>query len=117
MKLLTKELEKKLTEAGIAEAAASVEDQRNIADKVILAKFFYPCGYATWYATEYLPEDRVFFGFCAVLPGGEEWGYFSLDELQSFRGKFGLGIERDMHFTPCKVRDCRELQKFAHKWS
>jgi len=28
----------------------------------------------------------------------DEWGYFSLDELASYRGRFGLGIERDLHF-------------------
>jgi hypothetical protein len=25
-------------------------------------------------------------------------GFFSLDELQSFKGKFGLGIERYLYF-------------------
>jgi hypothetical protein len=28
----------------------------------------------------------------------DEWGYFSLDELQAYKGKFRLGIERDLHF-------------------
>jgi hypothetical protein len=28
----------------------------------------------------------------------DEWGYFSLDELESYKGQFGLGIERDLYF-------------------
>lgn len=65
----------------------------------IIAKFFYPCGAATWYATEYDPEDRLFFGFVNLGDSHlAELGYFSLDELEQFRGRFGLGIERDLHF-------------------
>mgnify|MGYP001588483717 FL=1 len=28
----------------------------------------------------------------------DEWGSFALQELQDFKGQFGLGIERDLHF-------------------
>jgi len=41
-----------------------------------------------------------------------ELGTFSLDELQDFRGKFGLGIERDLHFkekTLKEVMDARGM--------
>ena len=41
-----------------------------------------------------------------------ELGTFSLDELQSFKGKFGLGIERDLHFkerTLKEVMDARGM--------
>jgi len=31
--------------------------------------------------------------------GSPELGYASLAEIASFRGRFGLGIERDLHFT------------------
>jgi hypothetical protein len=63
----------------------------------IVAKFFDPNGSAwTWYALEFDPVDRIFFG---LVRGHEtEMGYFSLDELQSIKGRFGLGIERDLHF-------------------
>jgi len=35
-----------------------------------------------------------------------ELGTFSLDELQSYKGRFGLGIERDLHF---KARTLKEV--------
>jgi len=90
MKLLTKELEQRF---------ASVGSQENVKDPLIIAKFFNPAGAGTWYATEYNPEERIFFGYASIFGDwNDEWGYFSLDELQSFKGKFGLGIERDLYF-------------------
>ena len=52
MKLLTKELEKKLP---------SLYEQDGKGDEAIAyAKFFDPCGSWTWYATEYDPKTREF---------------------------------------------------------
>jgi hypothetical protein len=64
-----------------------------------VAKFFNPTGAGTWYATEYDPKDRIFFGYVSIFGDwNDEWGYFSLDELENYRGRFGLGIERDLYF-------------------
>ena len=50
-------------------------------------------------ATEYEPKTRTFFGYVSIFGDwNDEWGYFSLDELQSYKGRFGLGIERDLCF-------------------
>jgi hypothetical protein len=74
----------------------------NTKDPVIHAKFFDPCGSWTWYVLEFDGED-LFFG---IVDGFErEWGYFSLAELESVRGKLGLGIERDLYFTSCLVSE------------
>lgn len=64
----------------------------------IIMKFFDPCGSWTWYATEIeeRDDDFIFFGF--VRGFENEFGYFSLNELQSVKGKLGIGIERDKHF-------------------
>jgi len=90
MKLMTKELEARFKEVG------SQEDNE---DPIIIAKYFNPSGAGTWYATEYNPEERIFFGYVSIFGDlNDEWGYFSLDELESFKGQFGLGIERDLYF-------------------
>ena len=34
-----------------------------------------------------------------------EFGYFSLRELESIRGPFGLTIERDLYWTPKPIRE------------
>lgn len=90
MKLMTKELVKQFERVG---------RQEDVKDPIVVAKFFNPTGAGTWYATEYDPEERIFFGFASIFGDhNDECGYFSLDELESYRGKFGLGIERDLHF-------------------
>jgi hypothetical protein len=90
MKLMTKALEKRFAQVG---------SQEEVKDPIVIAKFFYPMGAATWYATEYYPDDKVFFGYASLFGDcNDEWGYFSLVELESFTGKFGLGIERDLYW-------------------
>lgn len=90
MKLMTKELERRFAQVG---------SQEQVEDPLIIAKFFNPAGVGTWYATEYDPVTRIFFGYVSIFGGwNDEWGDFSLDELESYRGPFGLGIERDLYF-------------------
>jgi len=90
MKLMTKELEARFKEIG---------SQEDMKDPIIIAKYFNPSGAGTWYATEYNPEERLFFGYVSIFGDlNDEWGYFSLDELESFKSQFGLGIERDLYF-------------------
>ena len=89
MELLTKELENRFAEVG---------SQQNEKDPIVIAKFFNPSGAGTWWATEYDPKDKIFFGYASIFGDhNDEWGYSSLEELQTFKGKFGLGIERDLH--------------------
>ena len=95
MRLMTKELEKRFLKVG---------SQENIKDPVIVAKFFNPTGAGTWYATEYDPKDEMFFGYVSIFGDwNDEWGYFSLAELQSYVGPWGLGIERDLYWTEQKA--------------
>ena len=66
----------------------------------IIAKFFTPWSNCTWYATEFCPIDQLFFGFCHLgFDDCAELGYFSLHDLQSLNGPFGLRVERDQHFN------------------
>ena len=90
MKLITKRVEKRFARVG---------SQANVKDRLIIARFFNPTGAGTWYATEYDPKTRIFFGYVSIFGDwNDEWGYFSLDELASYKGMFGLGIERDLYF-------------------
>ena len=92
MKLLTKEILNNFKKQGSTEG----KDPKDIK---IIAKFFNPTGAGTWYATEWIPEDEVFFGFVSLFNDyNDELGYFSLPELLEFKGMFGLGIERDRYF-------------------
>jgi len=89
MQLLTKEILKNLPALGTTDGQG---DQA-----VVRVKFFTPWAGWTWYATEYDPETRTFFG---LVDGHEkELGYFNLDELEEVKGPFGLKIERDRGFA------------------
>ena len=67
------------------------------ADPIAQVKFFDPTGSYTWYATEFDGTD-LFFGW--VDGPHPELGYFTLSHLSQARGRVGLGIERDRHFSP-----------------
>ena len=64
MKLLTEELEKQIP------PLYAVEKQK---DPIVIAKFFTPWSFWTWYVLEYDPKDRLFFGYVAGFE--KEMGY------------------------------------------
>jgi len=107
MKLLTKKLLKRFEEVG---------RQESVKDPLVIAKFFNPTGAGTWYATEYYPETREFFGYVSIFGDyNDEFGYFSLDELENYKGQFGLGIERDLHFGEHKLSEvAKNFNPFPH---
>lgn len=95
MKLLTKEILKKLPPLGS-------QDGKGL-DATIHVKFFTPDSNWTWYATEYDPETGEFFG---LVDGFEkELGLFTLRDLQSVRGGLGLLVECDRWFGPKTLRE------------
>jgi hypothetical protein len=100
MILITKELEKRFKAVGSQETAK---------DPIVIAKFFNPTGAGTWYATEYNPDEKMFFGFVSIFGDHcDEWGYFTLKELESFNAGYGLGIERDLHFREKPISECSQ---------
>jgi hypothetical protein len=90
MKLLTKEITEKLQEQFSKGADF---------DQMVVAKFFDPCGSWCWYVMNEDPNDPDY--LWGIVKGFEvEMGSFSLSELESVKGALGLGIERDLYFTP-----------------
>ena len=96
MKLLTKEIIKKMPKLYSTESIPFTE-------RDVICKFFNPCGAGTWYVLEGQEEDGDFILFGLVDLHEKEFGYFSMNELQSLRLPFGLSIERDVHFTSKKL--------------
>lgn len=102
MQLLTKDLIKRFEKIG---------RQENVSDPIVVAKFFNPAGAGTWYATEYDPSEKTFFGYVSIFGDwNDEWGSFSLEELENYKGKFGLGIERDLYFKAQPFSDIKKLR-------
>jgi len=100
-KMMTKELERKFQKTG---------RQEDVADPIVIAKYFNPYGRSTWFATEYDPVTRECFGFVVgeLGPDCDEWGYFSLTELESVMVRVfgtGLPLERDLYFSPTPMSE------------
>ncbi len=97
MKLLTKEQREKLLANGREQA--KVKGTKAEKDFWPVVKLFYPAGAATWLLTELDPDDPdVAWALCDLGMGFPEFGTVRISELEGFRGAFGLGIERDLHF-------------------
>jgi hypothetical protein len=90
MKLLTKELSAQLQRQ-------FHEGSRQ--EQMVVCKFFTPWSSWTWYVMNQDPEHPDY--LWGIVRGEEvESGSFSLSELESVRGPFGLKVERDISFTP-----------------
>jgi hypothetical protein len=104
----------------LAKALPALYSQEGNADPMVMSKFFTPDAGWTWYAIEGSPVDasgfydtdkeKVDFVFFGLVSGFDvELGYFSLSELKSVRGKFGLPVERDLHFQPTRLSEVKKL--------
>ncbi|MGW1425738.1 DUF2958 domain-containing protein [Bradyrhizobium manausense] len=97
MKLLTSTQRQKLIENGRRQA--EVKGTPAEIDFEPVVKLFTPDAAATWLLTEIDPsDDTVAWGLCDLGMGFPEFGTVSLTELAEYRGRLGLGIERDLHF-------------------
>jgi len=108
MKLLTKDIEKRLLANGALRRHIAQQglDGLTAADLDFLpvVKLFTPDAGCTWLLTELDPDDpEIAFGLCDLGMGCPELGYVSLAELRTVRGKLNLPIERDLHFMPAKT--------------
>jgi hypothetical protein len=83
-------------------------DDIPLEEKIAVCKFFDPCGRYTNYVFEGEPQedgDVLFFSYVVspLGPDCDEMGNTTLFEMQSVKNRFGLGIERDLHFRPTKM--------------
>ena len=94
MKLMTKAQRETLLRNGIRS-----QDDPDYDPKPVM-KLFTPDGAATWLLTELDPDDHdIAFGLCDLGMGFPELGCVRISELEQLRGRLGLPVERDQHFT------------------
>lgn len=67
-----------------------------------MVKLFTPDGNATWLLQELSPNGMLF-GLCDLGQGFPKIGFVNILELQTFRGKLRLPIERDRYFKANKT--------------
>jgi len=90
VKIITKAIERTLPELGAT-------DGRIYGQIRVIFKLFNPSGAGTWYITEGNLATGQLFGLCVIHEA--ELGYVDFNELLAFRGRFGLKIERDLHWS------------------
>tara|TARA_Y100000385_G_scaffold281549_1_gene334542 strand:- start:164 stop:514 length:351 start_codon:yes stop_codon:yes gene_type:complete len=91
MKLITKEIQKKLDDNLKIDASK----------RMPYLKLFNPSGAATWLITEHDTETGKMFGLCDLGLGFVEYGYVDMQEIKAIKvPPFGLSIERDTYFEP-----------------
>lgn len=71
-------------------------------DHLPVLKIFNPTGAATWLFVDMDEDGDTLFGLSDLGMGEPELGYASLMEMQRVRVRFGLALERDIHFTTDK---------------
>jgi hypothetical protein len=100
MKLFTKEIDNKLFEQ--YKMGSDLESQK------VVAKIFNPYGRGTWYLLNSDPQDPDY--IWAIVDFFEvEMGSVSRRELEGIKvPPFGLGLERDMSFTPINAKELFE---------
>lgn len=104
MKLMTKDIEKKLPALYHFESTGT--------EAVALVKYFDPSGSWTWYVAEGQKQEDGDWLFWGAVDGFEfEYGYFRLSELEHAKdgctGLQSLPIERDLYFTPMPLSELR----------
>ena len=98
MNLISDELRAQL----LANGRQSLTDEGFDPSPVV--KLFKPDAGAAWLLTEIdLDDGDQAFGLCDLGLGVPELGYVSLAELATLRGRFGLPVERDLHFKAEKA--------------
>lgn len=101
MKLMTTELEKIIPKLG------STEEEEN---PEIVVHYFNPFGNGDWYVLEgekQENDDWLFFGYVKspLNPAFDEYGFFTLKELESVKLFGGCGIERDLYWAKTTVKE------------
>ena len=90
MKLITKEIKKKLR----------ANYGRDTGRPVVKLFGGSAC---TWLISQMYPDGDTLYGLCDIGQGSPEIGCVSLSELQSLKfPPFGLGVERDLYFKADK---------------
>ncbi|PQO22461.1 transposase [Rhodobacteraceae bacterium WD3A24] len=103
MKLLTQSIRQALLRNGKLRLQFQ-EDGIAEPDFLPVVKLFTPDASCTWLLTELDPEDPdTAFGLCDLGLGCPELGSVRISEIESVRGRLGLPVERDRHFSITKT--------------
>ena len=73
-----------------------------------VVKIFNPFGNGTWFILNSDPNDPDYLWAIVDLGYGAEVGSVSRADLETYRGRFGMGFERDLSFDPVNAEELYE---------
>ena len=77
----------------------------DLSKQEVVAKIFNPTGSGTWFILNSDPEDPDYLWAIVDLGYGAEVGSVSRTDLETYRGRFGMGFERDLSFDPINAEE------------
>lgn len=77
----------------------------DLSKQEVVVKIFNPTGGQSWFIINSDPEDPDYLWAIVDLGYGAEVGSVSRSELENYRGRFGLGFERDLSFDPVNASE------------
>lgn len=111
MKLLTKEIQKKLP-------GHNATAETPLKDLKCIFKLFAPWSGYTFYVCsgeKQEDSDYLLWGLVTGL-AEDEFGYTMLSEIEELRGPAGLKIERDLYFDSKPLGEIAALKKYWERW-
>ena len=79
-------------------------ERQDVENHLFLMRFYHPLSRSSWFAIEYDPEERLFFGW--TDGDFQEWGYFSLLEM-AFVNVQGVPIMWDVDFKATRFGELK----------
>jgi len=80
----------------------------DLSKQEVVVKIFNPSGAGSWYILNSDPNDPDYLWAIVDLGYGAEVGSVSRSDLETYRGRFGLGFERDLGFDPVNAEELYE---------
>ena len=77
----------------------------DLSKQEVVVKIFNPFGAGSWFILNSDPNDPDYLWAIVDLGYGAEVGSVSRSELENYRGRFGLGFERDLGFDPINAEE------------
>ena len=77
----------------------------DLSKQEVVAKIFNPVANGRWYILNSDPQDPDYLWAIVDLGYGAEVGSVSRSDLETYRGRFGLGFERDLSFDPVNAEE------------
>jgi hypothetical protein len=77
----------------------------DLSKQEVVVKIFNPVANGTWFILNSDPNDPDYLWAIVDLGYGAEVGSVSRSDLKTYRGRFGLGFERDLGFDPINAEE------------